>query len=147
MEIILKSDIKGLGYKYDVIKVKDGYGRNFLIPQGLAVVANNPNRKERDENVRQAAFKQDKIKNDATEMADKLKDLTLKVGAKVGENGRIFGAVTTLQVADVLKDKGFDIDRRKISLKGEIKTIGTYTAEIDLHRDVKVELNVEVVGE
>lgn len=147
MEIILKSDIKGLGYKYDVVKVKDGYGRNFLIPQGLAVVANNPNRKERDENVRQAAFKQDKIKNDATEMADKLKDLTLKVGAKVGENGRIFGAVTTLQVADVLKDKGFDIDRRKIALKGEIKTIGTYIAEIDLHRDVKVELNVEVVGE
>ncbi len=147
MEIILKADIKGLGYKYDVIKVKDGYGRNFLIPQGLAVVANNPNRKERDENVRQAAFKQEKIKNDAVSMADKLKDLTLKVGAKVGENGRIFGAVTTLQVADVLKDKGFDIDRRKIALKGEIKTIGTYTAEIDLHRDVKVDVSVEVVGE
>lgn len=147
MEIILKSDIKGLGYKYDVVKVKDGYGRNYLIPQGLAVVANTTNRKERDENVRQAAFKQEKIKNDALAMADKLKDLTIKLGAKVGENGRIFGAVTTLQVADSLKDKGFDIDRRKIAIKGDIKMVGNYTAEIDLHREVKIDLQLEVVGE
>jgi large subunit ribosomal protein L9 len=147
MEIILKSDIKGLGYKYDVVKVKDGYGRNYLIPQGLAVVANTTNRKERDENVRQAAFKQEKIKNDALAIADKLKDLTIKVGAKVGENGRIFGAVTTLQVADSLKDKGFDIDRRKIAIKGDIKMVGNYTAEIDLHREVKIDLQLEVVGE
>ncbi len=147
MEIILKEDVKGLGYKYDVVKVKDGYGRNFLIPQGLAIVANNSNRKERDENVRQAAFKQEKLKNDALSTAGKLKDLTIQVAAKVGENGRIFGSITTHQVADVLKDKGFDIDRRKISLKGEIKSIGTYSAEVDLHREVKAEVSLEVIAE
>jgi large subunit ribosomal protein L9 len=147
MEIILKEDVKGLGYKYDVVKVKDGYGRNFLIPQGLAIVANNSNRKERDENVRQAAFKQEKLKNDALSTAGKLKDLTIQVSAKVGENGRIFGSITTHQVADVLKDKGFDIDRRKISLKGEIKSIGTYSAEVDLHREVKAEVSLEVIAE
>lgn len=146
MEVILKQDIKGLGYKYDVITVKNGYGRNYLIPEGLANLACKSALKERAENVKQATFKQDKLKNDAQAIADGLKELTLNLGAKVGENGRIFGAITTLQVADALKAKGFDVDRRKLEIKSDIKEIGTYTVEADLHREVKVEFSIVVAG-
>jgi large subunit ribosomal protein L9 len=147
MEVILKQDIKGLGYKYDVVTVKNGYGRNYLIPEGLANLASKSALKERAENVKQATFKQEKLKNDAQAIADGLKDLTLNLGAKVGENGRIFGAITTLQVADALKAKGFDVDRRKIEIKADIKEVGTYTVEADLHREVKVEFSIVVAGE
>ncbi|MDP2189115.1 MAG: 50S ribosomal protein L9 [Sphingobacteriaceae bacterium] len=147
MDIILKQDIKGLGYKYDVVKVKNGYGRNYLIPEGLAAVANKSTLKERDENVKQATFKQEKLKNDATALANGLNELTLSLGAKVGEKGRIFGAITTLQVADALKAKGFDVDRRRIEIKADIKEVGTYTVEVDLHREVKAEFKIEVVAE
>lgn len=147
MEVILKQDIKGLGYKYDVVTVKNGYGRNYLIPEGLANLASKSALKERAENVKQTTFKQEKLKNDAQAIADGLKDLTLNLGAKVGENGRIFGAITTLQVADALKAKGFDVDRRKIEIKADIKEVGTYTVEADLHREVKVEFSIVVAGE
>lgn len=147
MEVILKQDIKGLGYKYDVVTVKNGYGRNYLIPEGLANLASKSALKERAENVKQATFKQEKLKNDAQAIADGLKELTLNLGAKVGENGRIFGAITTLQVADALKAKGFDVDRRKIEIKADIKEVGTYTVEADLHREVKVEFSIVVAGE
>ncbi|MFN3529186.1 MAG: 50S ribosomal protein L9 [Bacteroidia bacterium] len=147
MEVILKQDIKGLGYKYDVVKVKPGYGRNYLIPEGLASVANKAALKERAENVKQATFKQEKLKNDAVALAENLKALTLSLGAKVGENGRIFGAITTLQVADALKNKGFEVDRRKLEIKSDIKELGTYTVEADLHREVKAEFSIQVVAE
>ncbi len=147
MDIILKQDVKGLGYKYDVVKVKPGYGRNYLIPQGIATVANKSTLKERNENVKQATFKQDKLKNDALALANNLTSLTLKLGAKVGESGRIFGAITTLQVADALKEKGFDVDRRRLEIKADIKEVGTYTVEADLHREVKAEFSIEVVAE
>ena len=147
MDIILKQDVKGLGYKYDVVKVKPGYGRNYLIPQGIAIVANKSTLKERNENVKQATFKQDKLKNDALALANNLTSLTLKLGAKVGESGRIFGAITTLQVADALKEKGFDVDRRRLEIKADIKEVGTYTVEADLHREVKAEFCIEVVAE
>lgn len=147
MEIILKQDVKGLGYKYDVVKVKPGYGRNYLIPQGIATIANKSTIKERNENVKQATFKQEKLKNDAQALANNLTNLTLKLGAKVGESGRIFGAITTLQVADALKEKGFDVDRRRLEIKADIKEVGTYTVEADLHREVKAEFSIEVVAE
>ncbi|MBA4303810.1 MAG: 50S ribosomal protein L9 [Sphingobacteriaceae bacterium] len=147
MEVILKQDVKGLGYKYDVVKVKPGYGRNYLIPQGIATIANKSTIKERNENVKQATFKQEKLKNDAEALANNLTSLTLQLGAKVGESGRIFGAITTLQVADALKAKGFDVDRRRLEIKADIKEVGTYTVEADLHREVKAEFSIVVVAE
>lgn len=146
MEVILKEDIKGLGYKNDIIAVKSGYGRNYLIPKGFAVIANSSNRKMVEENVKQASHKADKIKKDAQDIAEKIGDTVLEIPAKVGESGRIFGAITTLQVSDALKEKGVDIDRKKISLNSDIKTLGDYTAEIDLHKDVKHEVMIRVVA-
>ena len=147
MEIILKLDIPGLGYKYDTVKVKPGYGRNFLIPQGQAIIANKSNRKMIDENIRQASHKAEKMKNDAQTVANGLEALTIKIGTKAGENGKIFGAVTSNQVAEIFKNNNFDIDRRRISFKGEIKTVGEYEATVDLHREVKAVVNFSVVAE
>ncbi len=147
MEVILKLDIPGIGYKYDTVSVKPGYGRNFLIPQGQAILANKSNRKMIDENIRQAAHKAEKMKNDAQELANGLEALTIKIGTKAGENGKIFGAVTSNQVAEIFKTNGFDVDRRRISFKGEIKTVGEYEAAVDLHREVKAVINFSVVAE
>jgi large subunit ribosomal protein L9 len=147
MEVILKQDMPGVGYKYDTVKVKAGYGRNYLIPQGLAILANNSNRKMVDENIRQAAHKAEKMKNDAQAIADKLQALNIEIGAKTGESGKIFGAVTSLQMADVLSSSGFDIDRRRIKFNSDIKTTGDYVASIELHREVTAELNFKVVAE
>ncbi|WKN33978.1 50S ribosomal protein L9 [Porifericola rhodea] len=145
MDVILRDDIKGLGYKNDIVSVKPGYGRNYLIPQGLAVIASASNLKMAEENTRQAAHKAEKIKGDAEAIASKLGDLVIEIPAKAGESGKIFGAVTSLQVADVLKEKGFDIDRRKISFNQDIKNLGEYTAEIDLHKEVKHEITIKVI--
>lgn len=145
MEIILKDDIKGLGYKDDIVTVKPGYGRNYLIPQGLAVIASPSNKKMAEENARQASHKAEKVKNDAQAIADKMGDLTLEIPAKAGESGKIFGAVTTLQVADTLKERGFEVERRKIYFNQDIKNLGEYTAEIDLHKEVKKEITIKVV--
>lgn len=147
MEVILKEDIKGLGYKNDLVKVRPGFGRNFLIPQGKAFLATISAKKELAENVRQAAHKAEKVKKDALETAAKMKDLTLKLTAKVGESGKIFGAVTALQVSDALEAKGIVVDRKRIVFKADVKELGTYSASIDLHKEVKVELKVEVVSE
>ncbi len=147
MEVILKQDIQGLGYKYDTVTVKPGYGRNYLIPKGLAMVASRSNKKMISENLKQMAHKAEKAKNDALELSEKMKDLVLNIGAKVGESGKIFGAVTTLQIADVLRDKGFEIDRKKISFPVQPKEVGEYVALIDLHKEVKHELAFKVVPE
>jgi large subunit ribosomal protein L9 len=145
MEIILREDIKGLGYKDDIVTVKGGYGRNYLIPQGLAIIASPSNKKMIEENIRQASHKAEKVKKDAEDIAAKLEGVVLEIPAKAGESGKIFGAVTTLQLADALKEKGFDIDRRRISLNQEVKQLGEYTAEIDLHKEVKQDISVQVV--
>lgn len=145
MEIILKEDIKGLGYKNDIVDVKSGYGRNYLIPKGFALIATPSNRKMVEENVKQASHKADKVRKDAQNIADGIGNTVLEIPAKVGESGRIFGAITTLQVSDALKAKGFDIDRKKISINEEIKSLGDYTAEIDLHKDVKHEVALKVI--
>ncbi len=147
MELILKKDIKGLGYKNDLVDVKPGYGRNFLIPQGYAMMATPSNVKQRDENTRQAAHKAEKVKQDAQALADAIGAVKLTIPAKAGESGKIFGAVTPNQIADALKAKGHDVDRKQISINGEVKTLGDYTAEIDLHKDVKKEIAFEVVSE
>ncbi len=147
MEVILKQDVTGLGYKNDTVKVKAGYGNNYLIPNGFALIANESNKRLISENVRQAAHKAAKIKQDAEALAAKVGDLVIEIGTKAGESGKIFGAVTALQIADVLKAKGFDIDRKKVHLKEIPKQIGTYTATLDLHKEVKHEIQVKVVAE
>ena len=147
MEVILKDDVKGLGYKNDTVDVKPGYGRNYLIPQGLAVIADKSNKKAVAENIRQAAHKADKIKNDAQEIANSIGDITLEIPAKVGETGKIFGSVTTLQISDALKAKGIEVDRKRISFDQDVKTAGEYTASINLHKEVKHTVKFNVVSE
>mgnify|MGYP000038286667 CR=1 FL=1 len=147
MEVILKQDVQGLGYKNDIVKVKPGYGRNYLIPQGLAVIASPSNKKMIEENIRQAAHKAAKIKQDAENLAAKIGDLTIEIKTKAGETGKIFGSVTPLQVSEALKAHGFDIDRRKISFREQPKQVGMYTALLDLHKEVKHEIKVNVVAE
>jgi large subunit ribosomal protein L9 len=147
MEIILKQDVTGLGYKNDTVKVKPGYGRNFLIPSGVAIIANESNKRVVAENIRQAAHKAAKLKQDAEALAAKIGELTVEIGTKAGESGKIFGAVTAVQVSDFLKTKGFDVDRKKIHFKEQPKQIGTYTVTLDLHKEVKHTINVNVVAE
>ncbi len=147
MEIILKQDVTGLGYKNDTVKVKPGYGRNFLIPSGVAIIANESNKRVVAENIRQAAHKAAKLKQDAEALATKIGELTVEIGTKAGESGKIFGAVTAVQVSDFLKTKGFEVDRKKIHFKEQPKQIGTYTVTLDLHKEVKHTISVNVVAE
>jgi large subunit ribosomal protein L9 len=147
MEVILKQDMQGLGYKNDLVKVKDGYGRNYLIPNGIALLATESNRKMMAENTKQAAHKAEKIKTAASELAGKIGDMTIEIRTKAGESGKIFGAVTALQVSDALKAKGFEVDRKKIAFKSQPKELGSYLALLDLHKEVKHEINVNVVAE
>ena len=146
MEIILKTDIAGLGYKNDLVDVKPGFGRNYLIPEGYATLATPSAKKIMAENIKQAAHKAEKIKMDADAIALAIGDLTLDIPAKVGESGKIFGKVTTIQIAESLRLKGFDIDRKKITIDSEVKTVGEYAATIDLHKEVKHKIKFVVVG-
>ena len=147
MEVILKDDVKFLGYKNDIVTVKPGYGRNYLIPQGLAVLADKTNKKIVAENIRQAAHKLEKIQNDAQDLANKIGDITLEIPTKVGETGKIFGSVTTNQLSEALKAKGHDVDRKRISFDQEVKTAGEYTATLNLHKEVKHQIRFNVVAE
>lgn len=146
MEVILKTDIAGLGYKNDLVAVKPGYGRNYLIPQGYAIMADKSNRKVMAENIKQAAHKAEKLKLDAETLANSMGDLVLEIPAKVGEGGKVFGRVTTIQIADALRAKGFDIDRKKITLDGDVKSLGDYSATVDLHKEVKHKVKFSVVA-
>ncbi|OFY83857.1 MAG: 50S ribosomal protein L9 [Bacteroidetes bacterium RIFCSPLOWO2_12_FULL_35_15] len=148
MEVILKQDVKNLGYKDDVVNVKPGYGRNFLIPKGVAAMATGSAKKMLTETVKQRAFKEQKIKTAAESAAAKLKEMIVKVGAKVGESGKIFGSVTTVQLADAIKKLGYDVDRKNITMTEEsIKTVGTYTADVRFHKEVTGTVTFEVVQE
>ena len=148
MEIILKEDIPSLGYKDDIIVVKDGYARNYLIPKGLAIGATPSVKKAHIEILKQKAHKEEKIKNEALELAEKLKELKLTIGAKTSSKGKIFGSVNTIQVAEVLKEKGYKIDRKNITFKEElIKEVGKYTALIRLHKEVEAEIPFEIIAE
>ena len=146
MEIILKEDIAGLGYKNDIVKVKDGYGRNYLIPQGKAVIATESAKKVLAENERQRAHKLAKIKADAEAQAAKLNGVKVTISAKVNEDGTIFGGVGAAQVAESLAAKGFEVDRKAIVAE-TVKAVGEYTATINLHKEVKAEVAFEVVAE
>jgi large subunit ribosomal protein L9 len=148
MEVILKKDVKKLGFKDDVMKVKNGYAANFLIPKGLAMVATETNKKVLAETMKQRAHKEEKIKTALQGTADFLKDAVIKVGAKAGENGKIFGSVTSLQLSDAIKKLGYDVDRKVIAIEDEhVKTLGKYSAKARLHRDIIATINFEVVEE
>lgn len=146
MKIILTEDVKSLGHKDDVVSVKSGYGRNFLIPTGKAKLATESALKMLAEDVRQRAFKLEKIRKDADEISAKLNGLSLTIAAKSGASGKIFGSVTSLQVANALKEKGYDVDRRKIVVD-DIKMLGSYVANINLFKDINAQVNIEVVSE
>ena len=148
MEIILLQDVPKLGQKDDLVKVKNGYGRNFLIPKGMAVVASSSAKKMHAENLKQRAHKEEKIKIEAQGIADRLTGIKLIIGAKTSSSGKIFGSVNTIQIAEALKEKGYDIDRRSITLpEDQIKEIGSYKATIKLHREVRVEIGFDIVSE
>ena len=147
MKIILKEDITNLGYKDDVVEVKNGYGRNYLIPQGKAVIATPSALKVLAENQRQRAHKLAKIKADAEALAASLEGVTFTIATKVSATGTIFGSVNTIQVAEAPEKLGHNIDRKLIVIKDTIKEVGNYTATIKLHKEVSVELPFEVVAE
>ena len=147
MKIILKEDVSNLGYKDDVVEVKSGYGRNYLIPTGKAVIASPSALKVLAENLRQRAHKIAKIKADAEAVAESLKDVSLTIGAKVSTTGTIFGSVTNIQIAEALEKLGHNIDRKIISIKEPVKEVGKYTAVVKLHKEVSAEIPFEVVAE
>ena len=147
MELILVEDVAGLGYKNDIVSVKKGYGRNYLIPQGKAVIASESARKVLAENLKQRAHKLAKIKADAEELAAKLAPVALTIATKVSATGTIFGAVTNIQIAEALAKLGFEIDRKTIVVKDTVKEVGSYTATVKLHKEVSVEVPFEVVAE
>jgi large subunit ribosomal protein L9 len=148
MEIILKHDVPNLGYKDDIVNVRNGYALNYLIPQGLAVTATGSALKSHHEILKQRAHKEEKVKQEAQQLADKLKDLSLSIGAKTSTKGKIFGSVNAIQVAEALQEKGFSIDRKNITFKEDlIKEVGTFHARIRLHKEVHVEIPFEIVGE
>jgi large subunit ribosomal protein L9 len=148
MEVILKKNVDKLGYKDETVNVKPGYGRNFLIPQGYATLATASAKKAHAEVMKQKAHKESKILAEAEAVAAKLSDLTVTISTKVGENGKIFGSVNTVQLSEALKAAGFDIDRKSLKIKDEpIKEVGTFEAEANLHKGVKPTFKFEVVGE
>jgi len=148
MEIILKQDISNLGFKDDVIEVKNGYGRNYLIPKGYAVLATESAKKVHAENLKQRAHKEAKLKDEASVIAEKITALSLKIGAKASSKGKIFGSVNSIQLSEALAKEGIEVDRKKIVVKADaIKEVGEYTAVAKLHREVSAEIKFEVIAE
>jgi len=148
MEIILNEDIATLGYKNDIVKVKSGFARNYLIPKGMAKVANVQNRKIVAEVVKQQAAKLEKVKAEMNALKEKIEAATIKIGAKAGTSGKIFGSVTNIQIADALKEQfGIELDRKKIKIIGEVKDLGTYQSRVELYKDIIAESGFEVVAE
>ncbi len=148
MDIILKEDISTLGHKDDIISVKNGYARNYLIPKGLAINATAPARKVHAEILRQRAHKEAKLIDSAKEAAQKLEGVSLKIGAKTSTKGKIFGSVNTIQISEGLAAQGFEIERKNISIKEDlIKEVGSYTAKVKLYKDVTVDIPFEIVAE
>ncbi len=149
MEVILKQDVENLGFTHDIVTVKDGYARNYLIPRGLAVIANETNRKVLAELKRQQAFKAEKIKNEALVVAKALEGLSLRIAAKAGASGKIFGSVNSVQIANAIKEAtNIEIDRKKIHINEEsVKELGNYKAKIKLHKEVQFEIDFEVFAE
>lgn len=148
MEVILQKEVENLGTQYELVKVRPGYARNFLIPRGLAIAATTSSKKELTEIIKQRAHKQEKLKKDAEKLAAQLKDAVLKIAAKAGENGKIFGSVNAIQLAEAIEKLGYKVDRKNIDLKADhIKTTGTYKANVKLSKDITAEVTFEVIAE
>ncbi len=148
MEVILKQDVKGLGYKHDMVSVRNGYGRNYLIPQGMATLATESAKYIHAETMKQRSYKEEKLRKEATANAEKLAGVTLKVGAKAGENGKIFGSVTNIQLAEALNKSGYAVERKNIEIEGDgIKQLGSYSAKVRLYKDIATTIAFEVVSE
>ncbi len=148
MDIILLQDVQRLGSKDDIVTVKDGYGRNYLIPQGMAVVATESAKKVLAENTRQRAHKEAKLKDEALVVADKLQELSITIGAKTSTTGKIFGSVNNIQLAEAISEKGIEIDRKQITIpKDDVKEVGKHTAKIKLHKEVVIDFEFDVVSE
>jgi len=148
MNVILKQDISNLGHKDDIVSVKDGYARNYLIPKGFAINATAQNLKVHEEILRQRAHKEAQLKEAALQLAEELKKVSLVIGAKTSTKGKIFGSVNTIQIAEALTEKGFELDRKNISIKDDlIKEIGSYSATVKLHKEVLVDVPFEIVSE
>jgi len=149
MEIILKQDVPNLGHKDDIVTVKNGYATNYLIPQGFAIMATSSAKKVHAENMRQRAHKEAKIREDATALATKLEGVEVTVATKVSSTGKIFGSVNNIQVADALNAKGFEIDRKNITIIGEdsIKEVGIYDGVVKIYRDIKANIKISIAAE
>lgn len=149
MEIILLQDVANLGYKDDIVTVKNGYANNYLLPNGMAIIATPTNRKIHAETLRQRAFKEEKLRKDAETLQAAVNEKTVRLIAKVGENGRLFGSITNEQIAEALKEQhNYDVDRKKIVVDGsKLKEVGTFPVQINIYRDIKAQVNVEVVAE
>jgi len=148
MNVILKQDMPNLGHKDDIVTVKNGYARNYLIPKGYAINATAQNKKVHEEILRQRAHKEEQLKESALQMAEELKKVSLTIGAKTSTKGKIFGSVNTIQIAEALTEKGFDVERKNISIKEDlIKEIGSYSATVKLHREVLVDIPFEIISE
>ncbi len=149
MELILKQDVTGVGYKNDLVKVKDGYGRNYLIPKGFAYIATESNKRALAELKKQQAYKEEKIVKEAEAIAELIKDLELTIGVKAGTSGKIFGSVNSIIVANAIKEaKDIEIDRKKIFLDAEhIKEVGKHSATVKLYKDIKVDVTLDIVAE
>lgn len=149
MQIILKQDVVNLGYKDDIVTVKDGYANNYLLPQGMAIMATPANKKMHEETLRQRAFKEEKLRKDAETLKAALDGKSVRLATKVGENGQLFGSINNIQIADALKAQyNYDVDRKKIVVDGsKIKEVGTYNAVVNIYREIKATLTLEVVNE
>jgi large subunit ribosomal protein L9 len=148
MEVILKQEVEFVGAAHELVSVKPGYARNFLIPRGLAILATESAKKVHAENTRQRAHKELKLRENAEALLAKLEKITLTIGAKAGENGRIFGSVNTVQIAEALGKEGFEVERKQITLAADhVKELGSYVAKVKLHKDVITEVKFEVVAE
>jgi len=149
MEVILKQDVPNLGYENDLVKVKNGYARNYLIPKGYAILATDSNRKILAENMKQSAFKADKIRKEAETLAKALENIVVKIGAKAAATGKIFGSVNNIQIAEAIKSQfNYTVDRKRIIIDSEsVKELGTYTAKINLHKEINVTITFEVIAE
>ncbi len=148
MEIILLQDIENLGDKHDLVTVKSGYGRNYLIPQGMAIIANKTNMAKLNHLRKQDELRESKKVGEYQEMANKIQTEVLKIGAKAGTSGKIFGSVTNIQIAQAIKDAlGLEVDRKKITIQEEVKNLGTYQANINFHPEVSCVVNFEVIEE
>ena len=148
MDIILLKDMDKVGAKHEVVTVKNGFGRNFLIPQKMAIIANKSNRARLSELKRQEDARENKMIDTYKEIAERLSSTVLRIGAKSGTSGKIFGSVTNVQIGQAMKEQlDIDVERRKIALRDEVKELGTYVADLHLHKDVEATINFEVIAE